>query len=64
MALLTPNEYARMEQLLADLLPLTDGPDEAALLNLHARLQSIYASQSNLQASRDRLTALQSRTAR
>ncbi len=62
MTLLTHDEFVRMEQILADLLPETDGREEAALLQLHARLQAIYAAQSDLQASRDRLKALQSRT--
>jgi len=64
MKLLTPDEFASMERLLADLLPLSDPQEEAALLNMHARLQAIYAAQSELQTSRDRLRELQSRRAR
>ena len=64
MTLVKPDEFARMERLLAELLPTTDGPEEARLLQLHARLQGIFAAQAGLQASRDRLTALQSQTAK
>lgn len=51
-----------MERLLADLLSSCDDSEVVNLLSLHARLQAIYAAQSGLQASRDRLMALQSRT--
>lgn len=53
MTLLTPQEFAQMERLLADLLPHTRSEEEAALLQLHARLQVIYEAQSGLNASRD-----------
>lgn len=62
MKLLTSDEYAKMEQLLADLLPSCDDRETADLLNLYARLKSIYVAQSNLHASHDRLMALQSQT--
>ena len=62
MDLMTPNEFARMERLLAELLPDSNPQEEAALLQMHARLQAIYGAQSGLQASRDRLMALRSRT--
>ncbi len=64
MSLLTPDEFTRMERLLADLLPVCDDDEEAAILALHTRLQSIYATQSGLHASRDRLMALRSQMAR
>jgi len=60
----TPEEFAGMERLLADLLLLSDPEEEDALMRLHARLQEIYAAQSDLQTSRDLLMALQSQTAR
>lgn len=61
---LTPQEFAQMERLLADLLPNTRSEEEAALLQLHARLQVIYEAQSGLNESRDRLRALGSQTQR
>ena len=64
MTLLTPQEFAQMERLLADLLPHTRAEEEAALLQLHARLQVIYEAQSGLNASRDRLRELGSQTRR
>lgn len=64
MTLLTPQEFAQMERLLAGLLPHTRAEQEAALLQLHARLQVIYESQSGLNASRDRLIALGSQNQR
>lgn len=64
MTLLTPEEFSRMEQLLADLLPETDPLEEAALLHLHARLRGIYTAQSDLRASRDRLRVLRLQTGR
>jgi len=64
MKLLTSDEYAKMEQLLADLLPSCDDRETADLLKLHARLQSIYAAQSSLHTSHDRLMALGSQTER
>ena len=63
MSFLTSDEFAQMERLLADLLSTCDDSEVVNLLSLHARLQAIYAAQSGLQASRDRLMALQSRTA-
>ena len=63
MSLITPEEFARMERLLAELLPDSNPQEEASLLQMHARLQAIYAAQSGLQASRDRLMALRSQTA-
>jgi len=54
-------ELDQMERLLADLLPETTSQEEAQILQLHARLQTIYEAQSELHASRDRLMALQSR---
>ena len=62
MDLIAPEEFARMEQLLADLLPVTEEQETASLLHLHARLQALYQSQLGLQASHDRLMALRSRT--
>lgn len=62
MILLTSEEFLLMERLLADLLPVADAKEEAALLNLHARLRTIFNAQSNLHASRDRLKVLQSQT--
>ncbi len=64
MKLLTSDEFARMEQLLADLLPNCDDRETADLLRLHERLQSIYSAQSSLHASHDRLMALRSQTER
>ena len=64
MTLLTPKEFTQMERLLADLLPHTRPEEEAALLQLHARLQLIFEAQSGLNASRDRLMALGSQTQR
>lgn len=64
MTLLTAIEFMSMEQLLADLLPETSSQEEAALLQLHARLQAIYASQSELHTSRDRLRALRLQTSK
>lgn len=64
MTLLTPKEFDQMERLLADLLPVSDEREEVILLQLHARLQTLFAAQSGLQASRDRLKALQSQTPR
>lgn len=64
MTLLTLEEFAQMERLLADLLPHTQPEEEAALLQLHARLQLIFEAQSGLNASRDRLMALGSQTSR
>lgn len=61
---LTPQEFAQMERLLADLLPHTQPEEEAALQQLHARLQMIFEKQSGLNASRDRLMALGSQTQR
>jgi len=63
MTLLTPDEFARMESLLAELLPSCDPQEEVALLQLHARLKTIFEAQSGLNASRDRLRALQSQRA-
>jgi len=62
MAILTAAEFDRMERLLAALLPQADAEEEVVLLQLHSRLQAIYAAQSSLQASRNRLRALQSQT--
>ncbi|MCF8487503.1 MAG: hypothetical protein K9G71_20120 [Rhodobacteraceae bacterium] len=64
MTLLTPDEFARMERLLAELLPEADAQEETALLSLHARLQTLFVAQSGLQASRDRLRALKSQKGR
>ncbi len=61
---ISADEFTRMERLMANLLPDCTAEEEAALLTLHQRLEAIYASQSDLNASRSRLTALQSRTAR
>jgi len=58
MDLMTPDEFDRMERMLADLLPDSNPQEEKALLQMHARLQAIYDAQSGLQASRDRLMAL------
>jgi len=63
MTFLTSDEFARMERLLADLLPHCDAAEEAALLHVHQRLEAIYASQSELNTSRNRLKALQSQRA-
>lgn len=60
MTLLMPDEFDQMERLLAALLPQADAEEEVVLLQLHSRLQAIYAAQSGLQASRDRLRSLQS----
>jgi len=62
MDLMTPEEFARMERLLAELLPGSTSKEESSLLQMHARLQAIYGTQSGLQASRDRLMALRSQT--
>ncbi|MEP3329105.1 hypothetical protein [Sedimentitalea sp.] len=64
MTLLTPKEFTQMERLLADLLPHTRPKEEAALLQLHSRLQIIFEAQSGLNASRDRLMALGSQIPR
>ncbi len=64
MSILTPQEFAQMEQLLANLLPHMRPDEEATLLHLHARLQMIYEAQSGLNASRNRLMALGSKTPR
>ena len=64
MTLLNPDEYTRMEQLLAGLLPECNAREEAALLHLHARLQAIYAAQRDLNTARDRLLSIRSQTAR
>lgn len=58
MTRLTPEEFAQMERLLADLLPHTRPEEEEALLQRHARLQMIFEAQSGLNASRGRLMAL------
>ena len=63
MRLISNEDYEAMERLLADLLPHCDEREEVALLGLHNRLESIFASQSDLQSARDRLMALQSRKA-
>ena len=60
MILLTPDDFARMERLLANLLPQCDAVEEAKVLHLHARLQAIFTAQSTLLSSKDRLTQLQS----
>ena len=62
MTYLSSEEFARMEQLLADLLPHVNQAEEVALLHLHTRLCAINAAQSGLQSARTRLTALQSQT--
>ena len=64
MNLIASDEFARMEQLLAELLLEAEWQEEASLLHLHARLQALYQAQSRLKASRDRLMALQSQTRR
>ena len=64
MNLLTSDDFTQMEQLLADLLPCCDDRETADLLKLHVRLQSIYAAQASLYASRERLTALRLQTER
>lgn len=64
MSLLTRDELDRMERLLAELLPAASDAEEGALLHIHARLQAIYAAQSHLQKSRDRLMALRSQMLR
>ena len=61
---ITTDEFARMEQLMADLLLECEGEEEAELLRLYQRLKEIYAAQSDLNASRSRLTALRSQTPR
>jgi hypothetical protein len=62
MTLLTAIEFMSMEQLLADLLPETSPQEEVILLQLHARLQAIYAAQSEMHTSRDRLRTLRLQT--
>ena len=62
MAIISPGEYAQMERLMANLLPHCDPVEEAALLALHHQLEAIFAAQSELNASRSRLMALQSQT--
>lgn len=64
MRLLPPAEFDALERLLADLLPHCEAREEAALLQLHTRLEAIFASQKYLPCSKERLTALQSRTVR
>ncbi|MCV2891277.1 hypothetical protein [Ruegeria aquimaris] len=64
MDLIAPTEFAFMEAMLAELLQHCNDMEEGQLLQLHARLQAIYAAQSKLHASRNRLMALQSQTRR
>ncbi len=64
MSMLAPDEFTRMERLMADLLPACSVQEEAVLLELHARLLSIHAAQSSLRISRNRLMELQLQTAR
>lgn len=64
MAPISPDEYAQMERLMAALLPHCDPAEEAALLALHNKLETIFEAQSELCTSRSRLKALQSQTAR
>ena len=58
MTLLTQIEFAHMERLMADLLGQCDPQEEVLLLDLHTRLVDIYAAQSGLSRSRDRLRAI------
>ena len=62
MALLTQSEFVKMEHLLAGLLVDATLREEEEILLLHARLQVIYKAQSELHASRARLTALRLQT--
>ena len=64
MAQISPNEYARMERLMAALLPHCDPAEELALLALHHQLETIFTAQTDLTASRSRLMELQSQTER
>lgn len=64
MAPISPDEYAQMERLMAALLLHCDPAEEAALLALHNKLETIFEAQSELDTSRSRLMALQSQTAR
>lgn len=64
MTLITDDEFAAMERLLAGLLADATSAEEAGILTLHDRLQRIHAAQEGLRASRDRLTALTKQTAR
>ena len=64
MALITDEEFAAMERLLAGLLADATPAEETAILTLHDRLQRIHAAQDGLRASRDRLTTLTRQTAR
>ena len=59
---ITPEEFKAMEKLMANLLPHCDAQEEVKLLGLHARLDAIYASQSGINASRQRLLIIQSQT--
>ena len=61
---ITQTEFAAMERVLAELIDSCDPVEEAMLLRLHARLVQIQAAQNALDISRNRLTALQSQTAR
>ena len=63
MTLLTDDEFAQMEQLLAGLLADATPHEETAILTPHDRLQRIHASQDSLRASRDRLKSLTMQTA-
>ena len=58
---ITQTEFSAMERLMSNLIDSCGPIEEAALLQLHARLSAIYAAQGTLEASRDRLKALQSR---
>jgi len=63
MTLLTDDEFAQMERLLAGLMADATPAEETAILTLHDRLQRIHASQDGLRASRDRLKGLTAQTA-
>ena len=58
MNLLTDTEFARMEHLLAGLLPDAAPAQEAAMFTLHDRLKRLHEAQHNLRNSGERLVSL------
>ena len=58
MKLLTDTEFARMEHLLAGLLPDAAPVEEAAIFTLHDRLKRLHEAQHNLRNCRERLVSL------
>jgi hypothetical protein len=62
MSILIRDQFAKMEKLLAKLLPTAGPGEEEALLGIHTRLQRIFDEQTAIRRSRERLIALKEQT--